>query len=356
MGVNIEFNDQRPSQYAAKVRHFNMSETAIIGNEINKLLSKGIIIPSIHEPGEFISSVFLRLKKDGSYRMILNLKFFNEFVKHRHFKMDTLDAAVKMMKPNCYMASIDLTDAYYMVLVHEADQKFLKFEFMGRLYQYTCLLNGLSGAPRIFTKLLKPVYSTLHSMGHMSSGYIDDSYLQGDTPAECSRNISATTTLVTELGFIPHPKKSVTVPTQIPVFLGFILNSTNMTVSPTQEKIEKTVAACKLLLAKSATTIQHFAEVIGLLVFNFPGVEYGPLHYRELEMAKSAALPLACGVYGSKMTLTDRCKCNINENTKHVSIIIYIVSLICLHVYYKNQTKHAFCMSTCLLLRYNVTV
>lgn len=185
MGDNIEFNDQRPSQYATKVRHFNMSETAIIGTEINKLLSKGVIIPSIHELGEFISSIFLRLKKDGSYCMILNLKFFNEFVKHRHFEMDTLDAAVKMMKPNCYMASIDLTDTYYMVPVHEADQKFLKFEFMGRFYQYTCLPNGLSSALGIFTKLLKPVYSTLHGMGHMSSGYIDDSYPQGDTPAEC---------------------------------------------------------------------------------------------------------------------------------------------------------------------------
>jgi hypothetical protein len=81
-----------------------------------------------------------------------------------------------------------------------------------------------------------------------------------------------------------------------------------MTVSPTPEKIDKTVAACKLLLAKSATTIQQVAEVIGLLVSNFPGVEYGPLHYRELELAKSVALTLACGVYGSKMTLPDRCR------------------------------------------------
>ncbi|CAB4023700.1 Hypothetical predicted protein, partial [Paramuricea clavata] len=109
------------------------------------------------------------------------------------------------------------------------------------------------------------------------------------------------------VGIYTSPKKSV-VPTQILVFLGFILNSINMTVSPTQEKIDKTVAACKLLLAKAATTIQQVGEVIGLLVSNFPGVEYGPLHYRELEMAKSAALTLACGVYGAKMTLTDRCE------------------------------------------------
>ena len=37
-------------------------------------------------------------KKDGSYRMIRNLKQFNEFVQHHHFGMDTLDAAIRMMK------------------------------------------------------------------------------------------------------------------------------------------------------------------------------------------------------------------------------------------------------------------
>ena len=81
-----------------------------------------------------------------------------------------------------------------------------------------------------------------------------------------------------------------------------------MTVSPTQEKINKTVA----------TTIQQVAEVIGLLVFNFPGVEYGHLHYRELEMAKSAALTLACGVYDSKITLTDKCKHELEWRIKNL--------------------------------------
>ncbi len=296
MGVKIEFIDTKPSQAVAKTRLFNIAEKDIIENEIKKLLVKGVVIPSTHEPGEFISSIFLRCKKDGSYRMILNLKQFNEFVQHHHFKMDTLDEAIRMMKPGCYMASIDLTDAYYMVPVHQDDQKYLEFEFMGSLYQYTCLPNGLSSAPRIFTKLLKPLYSTLHSMGHLSSGYMDDSYLQGDTPAECNQNISDTTTLVTELGFIPHPTKSVTVPTQVLVFLGFILNSVDMTVSPTQEKIQKT-----------EPTIQQVAEVSGLLVSNFPGVEY-------------AALKVARGDYYAKLTLSGRCKQELKwwiENLPH---------------------------------------
>ena len=40
--------------------------------------------------------------------MILNLKQLNQSVVYHHFKMETLEAAIKLMKPGCYMASIDL--------------------------------------------------------------------------------------------------------------------------------------------------------------------------------------------------------------------------------------------------------
>ena len=82
--------------------------------------------------------------------------------------MDTLETVTRMMKPGCFMASVDLKDAYYTVPIHSDHQKYLKFVFNGTLYQYKCLPNGLSSAPRIFTKLLKPVYSTLHNKGHLS--------------------------------------------------------------------------------------------------------------------------------------------------------------------------------------------
>ena len=73
-----------------------------------------------------------------------------------HFKMDTLETAIKMVTPNCHMASIDLKDAYCCVPVHENDQKYLKFKWQGKLYQFTALPNGLSSGPRDFTKLMKP--------------------------------------------------------------------------------------------------------------------------------------------------------------------------------------------------------
>ena len=72
-----------------KIIKFNDTESAIIDSEIIKLLSKGVIVESTHSQEEFVSSIFLRPKKNGvDYRMILNLKELNSFIVYRHFKMD----------------------------------------------------------------------------------------------------------------------------------------------------------------------------------------------------------------------------------------------------------------------------
>lgn len=93
-----------------------------------------------------------RPKPDGTHHMILNLKKLNESVVYQHFKMDTLWTIVRMMKPNCYVASIDIKDAYCSVP---------KFEWYDTVYMFSCFPNGLALCPRKFIKLLKPVYCYL---------------------------------------------------------------------------------------------------------------------------------------------------------------------------------------------------
>jgi len=111
------------------------------------------------------------------------------------------------------MASIDLKDAYYSVHIDDLHKIYLKFSWKGNLYQFTCFPNGLALCPCKFTKLLKPVYSTLRMKGHLSVGYIDDSYLQAAEFALCVHNITDTITLFNNLGFVIHPDKSVLYPT-----------------------------------------------------------------------------------------------------------------------------------------------
>ena len=83
-----------------------------------------MIKETTHREGEFISTISIRPKKDGTYRLILNLKNLNDHVEYHHFKMDTLQSAIWLMKQNCYMASVDLQDAYNSVHINEDYQKF----------------------------------------------------------------------------------------------------------------------------------------------------------------------------------------------------------------------------------------
>ena len=161
-------------------------------------------------------------------------------------------------------------DAYYTVPVHPSHQKYLTFCFDGVSYKYTCLPNRLGSAPHIFSKLLKLVYATLRSMGHLNSAYIDDSYLQGDTFAECHKNVIDTIMLFTKLGFHIHPEKLVFLPSQKLTFLGFVLDSIAMTVSPTDDKVQRILSVCTTLLKTQIPTIKKAAEVIGILVSTFP--------------------------------------------------------------------------------------
>lgn len=203
MGMKINFENP-PTQHYITNSPRQPAETLIIDSEIQKLLSKQVIEPTRHCKNEVISDIFVREKKDGSYRLILNLKKLNQFTSKHHFKMDTLTTITNLVEKGCFMASIDIKDAYYSVPIAKHHRAYLRFIWRGQLYQFTCLPNGLSCAPRNFTKLLKPALSELHLQGHISSSYIDDIYLQGKTYHECVENVIDTVTQFDRLGLVAH--------------------------------------------------------------------------------------------------------------------------------------------------------
>ena len=92
-GLKIEFSMKPVQQPPHWTSHFSPGEK-IIHAEIIKLLAKQIIKVSKHEQGEYISPIFVSPKKDGSFRMILNLKKLNAYVVYHHFKMESIWSAI----------------------------------------------------------------------------------------------------------------------------------------------------------------------------------------------------------------------------------------------------------------------
>ncbi len=212
-GVIIDCKS-KPVQHTLPPQKFSYTENPIVDREVSKLLNKVVITEAYYEADQIVSNIFLSPKQDGTYRLILNLKRFNEFVSCHHFKMDSIHTITKLVTRNCFMATLDLKDAYYSIPINKEHQKFLRFKRKEKLYQFTCLPNGLSCAPQKFTKTLKPALATLHTKGHISTAHIDDCYMQGQTYARCVENVIDHVMMFTNLGFVPHPSKSSLLPSQ----------------------------------------------------------------------------------------------------------------------------------------------
>lgn len=306
-GYEIEFDYSKgvPSRnkplYGYKKSPLEINQ---ITKEILALQAKNVIEPCSFEEGEFLSNIFTRPKKDGGTRMILDLSELNQSLNVQHFKMDNIHTAKHLISPHCYLASIDLQDAYYSIPVDPNSRKYLRFMWQGERWQFAALPNGLSTAPRLFTKLLKPVFAELRKAGHTVIGYLDDTIIIGETKEKLKESVSATTKILSELGFLIHTKKSVLIPTRELTFLGFILNTESMIVKLPQTKAQEVKDSCRELMGTYLPSIRMVARVIGKVIATFPAVEYGPLYYRSMERDKIAALRQNRGHFDRKMKLS----------------------------------------------------
>ena len=185
---------------------------------------------------------------------------------------------------------------YYSIPIALEHQKYLKFIWIGQLHAFNSLPMGLTSSPRIFTKILKPIFSYLRRrFGHTCLGYIDDSFYLEDSYLQCEEATQHAMELFGNLGFKTH-QKSVVIPTQTLEFLGFILNSILMLVTLTNRKAVKILQLYQTFsVPNKQLTICEIASFLGTLIFSFPGVEFGPLHYRHIEVDKERNLKLNQG-------------------------------------------------------------
>lgn len=290
---------------------FSKEDSCIITQEVDKLLGLGVIKLTQRQEGQILSPVFLRQNKDGGFRMILNLEKLNRHIDYKHFKMENFEQAVRLVNRGDYMASVDLRHAYYSIRIAEEQQKLLCFRWQDKIYKFTCLPNGVSEGPRLFTKLMKPVFATLRQRGYTISSYIDDTILTHSSVEGCYETINSTLELLQQVGFCINVTKSIFVPTQRLEYLGNVIDSVSMTVTLPDRRREKIVQSCTRLFHRSRDTIRNVAKVIGYLVAAVPAVEMGKLHYRYLEMAKISALQRTGGNFDKWMDITSDMKTDL---------------------------------------------
>lgn len=123
-GYKIPFSKKPVKRYLPK-QSFTSNELSKVEEAIAQLLQIGAVSKTNQKSGQFLSSVFLVPKPDGSSRFILNLKALNRFLHPSHFKLEDHRTVFKLLSPNCFFTSLDIKDAYFLISVNNEFRKYL---------------------------------------------------------------------------------------------------------------------------------------------------------------------------------------------------------------------------------------
>ena len=250
-------------------------------------------------------------------RPVIDLSSLNKFIVNEHFQMENLSCRKTLLSPGDLTTNIDLKDANLSVPIHESSRKFLRFIWKGTHYQFKALPFGLSSAPRIFTKVLKPVAAFLRKKAIRVLIYLDDFLFLAATVEEAVKNTQLVVTLLQSLGFTINLKKSLVIPTQVITFLGFQIDSMGMMISLPAEKANKILDCCHHLLVSQSITLQNLASLIGLLESSRPAIWRAPLHFRHLQSDLIRGLQMNQESYDALITLSLNARVQLAWWLKH---------------------------------------
>ena len=320
-GLTIELAALPTQEAIPDSTSHNPGLNALLSEQIDIMLKQNIIEPAMPSPRSFVSHMFLRPKADGSYRPILNLSGLNEFTIYRHFKMDHLSSVMRMVPKDSYMASIDITSAYFSLPVKNRDRDLLQLQFQGKRYRYTCLPNGYSPGPRIFTRIMKALLSHLRvHFGVNLVFYIDDTLIYGRTPELVQGYVKHTLRVLQEAGFTISYKKSALEPSKVITYLGFLIDSSTLTLTVPPSKSADLQQMVQTTLKVSEITIRKFAGVLGRLAATDPGNDRAKVLIKPLQRVKQTALTASYRNYEAVMSLSTATKVCLREWVSHLPL------------------------------------
>ena len=250
----------------------------LVDAEANKLLPIGVIKAIAFSKESLYSRLFLVPKKEGTYRPVIDLSWLNSFVDNclffsngEHFLSE--DTVKKgrlhaMHRPKGYISFCQRTQ----VLTKGPVLTMEKQSF------------GLNTAPRVFTKLIKPIAAYLRKRSIRIIVYLDDFLILGSSIKESKANTQLPLDPLPWLGFSIIREKSMLVPTQSLTSLGLSIDWQSMSLSLPEKKIMIIQSKCQSLVPNPTSSAREIANLIGSLEAARPAIWQAPLHYRELQI------------------------------------------------------------------------
>jgi hypothetical protein len=205
----------------------------------------------------------------GKRRLCQDLRWINGHLPNVEFRMESLNVELgDVMQPGDKLFTTDIDKAYYCLSVHPDARPFLGWQWKGKYYMPTCLVFGLSTAPRIFTKIMRPMMAFMRSLGVRVLGMIDD-YMWAAKPEHIGQVKQAVQTVLPQLGWKLNAK-CVWEPADEVLMLGMLINTKEFIVKAPAKKVEAAAQAIRKVLdlrhGPFPPSLKHMQRIAGLLM------------------------------------------------------------------------------------------
>ena len=131
---------------------------------------------------------------------------------------------------------------------------------------------------------------SLRSLGFKLVVYLDDIILAASTRDLCIYQGQILIKTLENLGFVINLEKSNLVPSQVVLFLGFVVDSKKMSFSLPDSKIQSIRLSAQTLLNQRKVSLRKLSQFIGMCNASRTAVLEAPLHYRSIQNQLTSTL------------------------------------------------------------------
>ena len=193
----------------------------------------------------FMSHTFLIPKKDGGWRLVVDLRHVNRHCSAWHTHYETLQTFLPQLQPGQHLVGWDIRNAFHHLRVEERFVRYFQFQINGETFECPSLSFGWRNSPPAFTKALRPLVAFLRAPriaaprrpkgalgtywdanpAPVLSPYLDDFAGEMLTALQTHKWGRLTRAVLDQLNITIKESKCTWTPTQVYPHLGVILDT-----------------------------------------------------------------------------------------------------------------------------------
>ena len=160
-----------PPKMSSRNNKSALSNSSFVEQASTELVNLGTVERCTEQP-EVLNPITVSVPSNGKKRLILDLRLVNDHLEKVSVKYEDMRTAMFFLRKGGFMFKFDLKSGYHHVDICPAHRGFLGFAWVMQgsslFFRFRQLPFGLSSAPFIFTKVIRPLVKKWRGIGFAS--------------------------------------------------------------------------------------------------------------------------------------------------------------------------------------------